>query len=86
MLHVLEAKNYDTSTLRCLAITGGKVHPAVLEALKENITPNIYRTYASTDSGQMAISKPCDMERSPTPRAGRCGVLICASSMIGTTR
>ncbi len=60
MLHVLESKKYDTSSLRCLAITGGKVHPAVLESLQKNLTPNIYRTYASTDSGQMAISKPGD--------------------------
>ncbi len=70
MLHVLESTKYDTSTLRCLAITGGKVHPAVLEALKKYITPNIYRTYASTDSGQMAISKPADMEAKPNA-AGR---------------
>ncbi len=61
MLHVLESNKYDTSSLRCLAITGGKVHPAVLGALKQNLTANIYRTYASTDSGQMAISKPGDM-------------------------
>ena len=60
MLQVLESKKYDTRSLRCLAITGGKVHPAVLEALQKNLTPNIYRTYASTDSGQMAISKPGD--------------------------
>ncbi len=70
MLHVLESKKYDTSTLRCLAITGGKVHPAVLERLKKEITPNIYRTYASTDSGQMAISKPGDMDAKPNS-AGR---------------
>ena len=70
MLHVLESTKYDTSTLRCLAITGGKVHPAVLEALKKNVTPNIYRTYASTDSGQMAISKPADMAAKPNA-AGR---------------
>jgi acyl-CoA synthetase (AMP-forming)/AMP-acid ligase II len=70
MLHVLESKKYDTSTLRCLAITGGKVHPAVLESLKKNLTPNIYRTYASTDSGQMAISKPADMDAKPNA-AGR---------------
>jgi len=70
MLHVLEATKYDTSTLRCLAITGGKVHPAVLEGLKRNVTPNIYRTYASTDSGQMAISKPADMAAKPNA-AGR---------------
>jgi acyl-CoA synthetase (AMP-forming)/AMP-acid ligase II len=60
MLHVLEKTKYDTSSLRCLAITGGKVHPSVLNSLKKNLTPNIYRTYASTDSGQMAISKPGD--------------------------
>jgi acyl-CoA synthetase (AMP-forming)/AMP-acid ligase II len=70
MLHVLESTKYDTSTLRCLAITGGKVHPAVLERLKKNLTPNIYRTYASTDSGQMAISKPADMDAKPDA-AGR---------------
>lgn len=70
MLHVLESKNYDTSSLRCLAITGGKVHPSVLENLKNKLTPNIYRTYASTDSGQMAISKPPDMARKPNA-AGR---------------
>jgi acyl-CoA synthetase (AMP-forming)/AMP-acid ligase II len=70
MLHVLETTKYDTSTLRCLAITGGKVHPAVLESLKINLTPNIYRTYASTDSGQMAISKPADIDRKPNA-AGR---------------
>ena len=70
MLHVLDSTKYDTSTLRCLAITGGKVHPAVLGALKKNLTPNIYRTYASTDSGQMAISKPADMDAKPNA-AGR---------------
>lgn len=62
LLRAQENRRYDTGSLRCLAITGGKVHPTVLEALKKNITPNIYRTYASTDSGQMAISKPGDMD------------------------
>ena len=70
MLHVLDAKKYDTSSLRCLAITGGKVHPTVLEGLKTKVTPNIYRTYASTDSGQMAISKPADLAAKPNA-AGR---------------
>jgi acyl-CoA synthetase (AMP-forming)/AMP-acid ligase II len=70
MLQVLETTKYDTSSLRCLAITGGKVHPSVLEDLKHKITPNIYRTYASTDSGQMAISKPGDMQSKPNA-AGR---------------
>jgi acyl-CoA synthetase (AMP-forming)/AMP-acid ligase II len=46
------------------------VHLSVLQGLKAKITPNIYRTYASTDSGQMAISKPADMETKPNA-AGR---------------
>ncbi len=46
------------------------MHPKVLEDLKNRLTPNIYRTYASTDSGQMAISKPADMARKPSA-AGR---------------
>jgi acyl-CoA synthetase (AMP-forming)/AMP-acid ligase II len=65
MLQVAGVENYDTTSLRCLAITGGKVHETVLEGLKNHITPNIYRTYASTDSGQMAISRPEDMDRKP---------------------
>ena len=65
MLQVPGIENYDTSSLRCLAITGGKVHEPILQALKKQITPNIYRTYASTDSGQMAISKPEDMDKQP---------------------
>ena len=65
MLHVLDTKKYDTGSLRCLAITGGKVHPSVLEDLRQRVTPNIYRTYASTDSGQMAISKPADLAAKP---------------------
>lgn len=65
MLQVPGVESYDTSSLRCLAITGGKVHPSVLEGLRKHITPNIYRTYASTDSGQMAISKPEDLARKP---------------------
>jgi acyl-CoA synthetase (AMP-forming)/AMP-acid ligase II len=70
MLRILETRQYDTRSLRCLAITGGKVHPTVLEGLRRRITRNIYRTYASTDSGQMAISKPADMDVRPDA-AGR---------------
>src|SRR5919198_1510416 len=70
MLQILESRKYDTKSLRCLAITGGRVHPSVLEGLRNHLTPNIYRTYASTDSGQMAISKPADMKLKPNA-AGR---------------
>ena len=70
MLQIQQSQKYDTGSLRCLAITGGKVHPSVLEGLRNQLTPNIYRTYASTDSGQMAISKPADMKVKPNA-AGR---------------
>jgi acyl-CoA synthetase (AMP-forming)/AMP-acid ligase II len=65
MLQVPGVESCDTSSLRCLAITGGKVHEPILQALRKYITPNIYRTYASTDSGQMAISKPTDLDSKP---------------------
>lgn len=65
LLQVPAVDKYDTGSLRCLAITGGKVHEPILQGLREHITPNIYRTYASTDSGQMAISKPGDIDRKP---------------------
>ena len=42
----------------------------MLQELRDNLTPNIYRTYASTDSGQMAISKPSDIDSKPDA-AGR---------------
>jgi len=70
LLQVPDVERYDTSSLRCLAITGGMVHGPVLEGLRRHITPNIYRTYASTDSGQMAISKPRDIDIKPLS-AGR---------------
>ncbi len=70
LLQVPDVKSYDLSSIRCLSITGGKVHPPVLEKLRQTITPNIYRTYAATDSGQMAISKPADMATKPAS-AGR---------------
>ena len=65
LLQVVETQKFDTSSLRCLSITGGRVHLPTLEGLRKQITPNIYRTYASTDSGQMAIAKPSDMDTKP---------------------
>jgi acyl-CoA synthetase (AMP-forming)/AMP-acid ligase II len=70
LLQVPGVETFDTSSIRCLSITGGKVHPPVLEKLRQTITPNIYRTYAATDSGQMAISKPGDIATKPAS-AGR---------------
>ncbi len=46
------------------------MHLPTLEGLRTHITPNIYRTYASTDSGQMAIAKPKDIDIKPLS-AGR---------------
>ncbi|HEY1267309.1 MAG TPA: AMP-binding protein [Candidatus Binatia bacterium] len=70
LLQVPGVETFDTSSIRCLSITGGKVHPPVLEKLRQTITPNIYRTYAATDCGQMAISKPADIATKPAS-AGR---------------
>lgn len=65
LLQVLESKQYDTSSLRCLLITGGKLHASVLEKLEKKLTPNIYRSYGATDSGQMATSRPGEMKGKP---------------------
>jgi acyl-CoA synthetase (AMP-forming)/AMP-acid ligase II len=65
LLHVLETKQYDTSSLRCLLITGGKLHAAVLEKVEKKLTPNIYRSYGATDTGQMATSRPGEMKDKP---------------------
>jgi acyl-CoA synthetase (AMP-forming)/AMP-acid ligase II len=65
LLQVPELEKIDTSSLRCLSITGGRVHPPVFEGLKKHITPNIFWTYAATDSGQMTIAKPKDTEAKP---------------------
>ncbi|MCC6532071.1 MAG: AMP-binding protein [Burkholderiales bacterium] len=65
LLQALEAKRYDTSSLRCLLITGGKLHPAVLEKVEKKLTPNIYRSYGATDTGQMATSRPGEMHDKP---------------------
>lgn len=70
LLQVPEVEKYDTSSLRCMSITGGKVHLPTLEGLRQNITPNIYHTYAATDCGQMTIAKPEDIDIKPLS-AGR---------------
>ena len=82
MLHVLEAKKYDTASLRCLAITGGKVHPAVLERLKREAYAE-YLPHLRFDGfrpdGDFEARR--HGEPSPAPPAGRSGASICASSM-----
>jgi fatty-acyl-CoA synthase len=70
LLEAPELERYDLRSLRCISITGGKLQPRTLEGLRTRLTPNIYRTYAATDCGQMAISTPRDLDYKPSA-AGR---------------
>lgn len=69
-LEAPDLKQYDLRSLRCISITGSKLQPRTLEGLRIHLTPNIYRTYAATDCGQMAISTPRDLDYKPNA-AGR---------------
>ena len=87
MLRVLESKKYDTRSLRCLAITGGKVHPSVLEQLKKkthaehlsNLRLHRFRANGDFKARRYGLQTRCR-------RDGRSGVSICASSTIATGR
>jgi acyl-CoA synthetase (AMP-forming)/AMP-acid ligase II len=70
LLEAPDLGRYDLRSLRCISITGGKLQPRTMEGLRKHLTPNVYRTYAATDCGQMAISTPRDLDYKPAA-AGR---------------
>ena len=70
LLEAPDLVRYNLRSLRCISITGSKLQPPTLEGLRTYLTPNIYRTYAATDCGQMAISTPRDLDYKPAA-AGR---------------
>jgi fatty-acyl-CoA synthase len=45
----------EKSSLNCVGITGGHLTPAFAASIVENLCPNIYEAYASTDCGQITI-------------------------------
>jgi acyl-CoA synthetase (AMP-forming)/AMP-acid ligase II len=70
LLEVSNLESYDLRSLRCISITGSKLQPRTMQGLRRYLTPNVYRTYAATDCGQMAISTPRDLDYKPDA-AGR---------------
>jgi acyl-coenzyme A synthetase/AMP-(fatty) acid ligase len=58
--------------LKVLYTAGGAVSPAELSAARAALTPNVYVTYASTESGVLAIVRPQD----PGGPPGYCGKLV----------
>ena len=50
-----DLKVTDKSSLNCVGITGGHLTPAFAASIVENLCPNIYEAYASTDCGQITI-------------------------------
>jgi long-chain acyl-CoA synthetase len=57
--------------LKVLYTAGGAVSPAELSAARSTLTPNVYLTYASTESGLIAIVRP----EEPAGPPGNCGRL-----------
>jgi long-chain acyl-CoA synthetase len=57
--------------LKALYTAGGAVSPTELSAARSTLTPNVYLTYASTESGLIAIVRPED----PAGPPGNCGRL-----------
>ncbi|MFY9327363.1 MAG: class I adenylate-forming enzyme family protein [Georgfuchsia sp.] len=52
--------------LVCLRIVGGPLAPQQLEVLRRTVSPNVYVTYGSTESGVVAFAAPDVLERQPT--------------------
>jgi len=52
--------SYDTSSLLCLRKAGSPLSRRTVEGLIEHVTPNIYQSYSSTDSGSLSLLCPSE--------------------------
>jgi len=66
---------YDTSSLLCLRKAGSPLSRRTVEGLIEHVTPNVYQTYSSTDSGTLSLLLPTEQ----LTKYGSSGRLIWAS-------
>jgi fatty-acyl-CoA synthase len=55
-------KQYQTSSLRFLGITGGHLSRELARAARERLSPGIFEAYASTDCGQITTVDADDWE------------------------
>jgi fatty-acyl-CoA synthase len=62
LLRYQRLDQFDKSSLRYLAITGGHLSPEVAGKVMERICPYLHESYASTDCGQMTFLGPEDRE------------------------
>jgi len=60
LLRHQELGKFKTSSLRYLGITGGHLSPKLALNIRENICPELYEAYASTDCGQITAIGPED--------------------------
>jgi len=70
--------HYDTSSIICLRKAGSPLNKRTIEGLIEHITPNIYQSYSSTDSGVISMLFPDEQLN----KYGSSGRLIWAANVI----
>src|SRR3990172_5605139 len=79
LLRHQELGKFKTSSLRYLGITGGHLSPKLALNIRENICPELYEAYASTDCGQITAIGPEDW-------AARGGISIFPEEIEGVLR
>jgi fatty-acyl-CoA synthase len=60
LLRYEDLSRFKTSSLRFLGITGGHLGRELAQKIRENICPELYEAYASTDCGQITTIGPDD--------------------------
>ena len=62
LLRCRDLGRFKTSSLRYLGITGGHLSAGLARNIRDNICPELYEAYASTDCGQITAIGPTDWE------------------------
>ena len=61
ILQMPDLSAYDTGSVRVMITSGAPLHRSVLQQIIEELTPNLYNYYATTDGGGISILKPDDL-------------------------
>lgn len=70
LVDAVDSVDFDGSALRSMRNTGSSIPMDLRREIRGKISPNLYQTYASVDTGIMTVLRPEEMEGDPT-RAGR---------------
>jgi acyl-coenzyme A synthetase/AMP-(fatty) acid ligase len=66
IVDMLAAGSPHCPGLVCLRIGGGPLSPALLQEVREKITPNVYVSYGSTETGLLTYATPDILDRHPS--------------------